>query len=565
MIMESPGMSSRGLLTCLLLPLLLWRKSGVGGQELKVLQSPGPLSVSAGETLTLNCTLIGTAVAGGVKWFKGLDRSQAPFYQYKGPPPPRVTIVAAGSDTDFTIRISNIRPEDAGTYYCVKFKIQAGGETEFKSGKGTEVLVIATPSQPSISPPPGRVERGASATFSCTSAGFSPPAITVTWLKDGRGLSARQPIVQPPGDSTSYEVTSTVDVRLTEMDVKSQLTCQIQHSTLKAPLQQTFLLGDVLRVPPTVQVETTSPPPPIQLNALVMITCKAERFYPSDATLVWLENGKETGQGKTDPVTQDSNGLFSLKSSLEVNATEEKNMTEFTCRVEHDSQPPVNGSLELKIGVQPPKDGDPFVPEEKTIIIVVALVCALLVVLVIAVIYLIKARQSKGKDSTSVRLHESEKISGGTSQEPDPNNVTYADLNFDKEPKKSPRQVVEVSQQSEYASIQAAQPAANNDNVTYADLDMVHLSKGPKRPAPKPEEASSEYASVQRREEREARQSGAATMLRAPVPLLVQCNVGSRRTQRELFPLPSGLWNSPPCPWSCSHTSGRTQWRLRSS
>ncbi|XP_053169381.1 signal-regulatory protein beta-1-like isoform X2 [Hemicordylus capensis] len=222
--------------------------------------------------------------------------------------------------------------------------------------------IPATPSQPSISPPPGRVEPGASATFSCTSAGFSPPAITVTWLKDGRGLSARQPIVQPPGDSTSYEVTSTVDVQLTKMDVKSQLTCQIQHSTLKAPLQQTIRLGSVLRVPPTVQVETTSPPPPIQLNALVMITCKAERFYPSDATLVWLENGKETGQGKTDPVTQDSNGLFSLKSSLEVNATEEKNMTEFTCRVKHDSQPPVNGSLELKIGVQPPKDGDPFVP-----------------------------------------------------------------------------------------------------------------------------------------------------------------------------------------------------------
>ncbi|KAL8179737.1 UNVERIFIED_CONTAM: hypothetical protein K2H54_071968 [Gekko kuhli] len=81
--------------------------------------------------------------------------------------------------------------------------------------------------------------------------------------------------------------------------------------------------------------------------------------------------------------------------------------------------------------------------------------------------------------------------------EPDPNNVTYADLNFDKPPKKSPRQAVEVSQKSEYASIQTAPLATSDDNVTYADLDMVHLSKAPKRPAPQPEEASSEYASVQ--------------------------------------------------------------------
>lgn len=57
--------------------------------------------------------------------------------------------------------------------------------------------------------------------------------------------------------------------------------------------------------------------------------------------------------------------------------------------------------------------------------------------------------------------------------------------------------MAEIGQQTEYASIQPTKPAPNDDNVTYADLDMVHLSKAPKRPAPKPEEVSSEYASVQ--------------------------------------------------------------------
>lgn len=81
-------------------------------------------------------------------------------------------------------------------------------------------------------------------------------------------------------------------------------------------------------------------------------------------------------------------------------------------------------------------------------------------------------------------------------QESDPNNLTYADLNFDKE-RKTIRRMVEMSQQSEYACIQTNQAPNSDDNLTYADLDMVHLSKAPKRPAPRPEEASSEYASVQ--------------------------------------------------------------------
>lgn len=81
-------------------------------------------------------------------------------------------------------------------------------------------------------------------------------------------------------------------------------------------------------------------------------------------------------------------------------------------------------------------------------------------------------------------------------QESDPNNLTYADLNFDRE-RKTIRRMVEMSQQSEYACIQTNRGPTGDDNLTYADLDMVHLSKAPRRPAPQPEEAGSEYASVQ--------------------------------------------------------------------
>uniref|UniRef100_A0A8C0AR48 Ig-like domain-containing protein n=1 Tax=Buteo japonicus TaxID=224669 RepID=A0A8C0AR48_9AVES len=127
------------------------------------------------------------------------------------------------------------------------------------------------------------------------------------------------------------------------------------------------------------------------------------------------------------------------------------------------------------------------------IYIVVGVVCTVLALLVAAILYLIRAKQSKGKET---KLHEPEKSSEATTQESDPNNLTYADLNFDRE-RKTVRRMVEMSQQSEYACIQTNRGPTGDDNLTYADLDMVHLSKAPRRPAPQPEEAGSEYASVQ--------------------------------------------------------------------
>uniref|UniRef100_A0A670Z710 Ig-like domain-containing protein n=1 Tax=Pseudonaja textilis TaxID=8673 RepID=A0A670Z710_PSETE len=216
--------------------------SVVTGQNIQVTQLPDTISVKAGENLTLRCRLTGGNLPGGVRWYKGLDRSQPPIYSDKEGASNRVVRVIPGSSTDFSINIQNVQPEDAGTYYCVKFR--AGiQERELASGKGTLVSVI------------------------------------------------------------------------------------------------------------------------------------------------------------------------------------------------------VFGSI--------------------------------------------------------FRLHEAEKSPPPMNQDTDPNNMAYADLNFDKVAQKRPCPGVESPLQSEYATLQAVQPLPNEDNVTYADLDMVQLNKAPKRPSPKAEEASSEYASVQ--------------------------------------------------------------------
>ncbi|NXE82712.1 SIRBL protein, partial [Cochlearius cochlearius] len=113
------------------------------GQGFK-LQQPDKASVTVGDTLTLTCTTSGGGSPGAVKWLKGGSGGNETVYDQKGTFP-RVTRVVDGSNTDFSIRIRDIHPEDAGTYYCVKFiKLLGSDDKVLQRGKGTEVSVHET-------------------------------------------------------------------------------------------------------------------------------------------------------------------------------------------------------------------------------------------------------------------------------------------------------------------------------------------------------------------------------------------------------------------------------------
>ncbi|RLV98737.1 hypothetical protein DV515_00010493, partial [Chloebia gouldiae] len=113
------------------------------GQDFSLQQPQDKVSVAVGETLTLSCTTSGIAGPGPVMWLKGWGIGNKTVYdQNKQDPSSRVTRAVNGSDTDFTIRIRNVQPEDMGTYYCVKFvKGNTGDDEVFQHGRGTEVSV----------------------------------------------------------------------------------------------------------------------------------------------------------------------------------------------------------------------------------------------------------------------------------------------------------------------------------------------------------------------------------------------------------------------------------------
>ncbi|RWS18380.1 signal-regulatory protein beta-1 isoform 3-like protein, partial [Leptotrombidium deliense] len=113
-------------------------------RELQVIQPERSVSVAAGETATLQCTVTSLLPVGPIEWYKGEGPGRELVYMFLGGHFPRVTNVSDATkrdNRDFSIRISNVTPADAGTYYCVKFQKTATANKEIKSGAGTQLSV----------------------------------------------------------------------------------------------------------------------------------------------------------------------------------------------------------------------------------------------------------------------------------------------------------------------------------------------------------------------------------------------------------------------------------------
>ncbi|XP_063104870.1 tyrosine-protein phosphatase non-receptor type substrate 1 isoform X2 [Cavia porcellus] len=475
-------------------------------ENLRVIQPEKPVLVAAGEVATLNCTVTSLLPVGPIMWFRGQGQGRELIFNFKGGQFPRVINVADTTQrntTDFSIRISNVTPADAGTYYCVKFQKTGSEDKEILSGGGTNLSVSARPSTPAVSGPKERATSGQTVNFTCKSHGFSPKNISLKWFKDGNELSDFRTSVDPMGDSVSYNVSSTVKVELAPGDVRSQVICEVKHDTLQGVLRGSANLSGTIRVLPTVEVTQQRTVTENQVN----VTCQVKTFYPQGPlNLTWLENGNVSRKEIPSNVTENKDGTYDYTSCILVNSSAYRENAVFTCQVEHDGQPAVTKNLTVKVSVPPKKEGDVDTisgnnaSDSWNVFIVVGVVCTLLVVLLMAALYLLRVKQKKAKGSTSsTRLHEPEKNAREITQiqeTNDINDITYADLNLPKEKKPAP-QAAESNNHTEYASIQTSPPSRLEDTLTYADLDMVHLNRVPKSSAPKPEPSFSEYASVQ--------------------------------------------------------------------
>nr|KAF6422750.1 hypothetical protein HJG63_008564 [Rousettus aegyptiacus] len=140
----SPAPGRLGPLLCLLIAASCAGSGEAAEKELQVIQPDKSVSVAAGETATLNCTLTSLYPVGPIQWFRGTGPGQKLIYSFKGGHFPRVTNAAdttKRNNMDFSIRISNITPADTGTYYCVKFQKGDTNNVLFRTGPGTQLVV----------------------------------------------------------------------------------------------------------------------------------------------------------------------------------------------------------------------------------------------------------------------------------------------------------------------------------------------------------------------------------------------------------------------------------------
>ncbi|CAK7320275.1 Signal-regulatory protein beta-1 isoform 3 [Vulpes lagopus] len=328
----------------LLLALLLGLTGVAGEAELQVIQPEKSVSVVAGETATLRCTLTSLIPVGKVEWFRGTGPGRELIFHFKGGHFPRVTSSTDSTkrnNMDFSIHICNINPADAGTYYCVKFQ-KGNPDVELKSGPGTLLTVSAKPSPPVVSGPMARARPQQTVSFTCKSHGFSPRSITLRWFKNGNELTASQTTVYPEEDNASYSISSTTKLVLALEDVHSQVICEVAHVTLQGgpPLRGTANLSEVLRVPPTLEVSQHP-----MARDQIYITCQVEKFYPQRLQLTWLENGN-VSRTETPSVAsnllENKDGTFNWTSWLLVNSSIHREDVVFTCQVQHDGQPAVS-------------------------------------------------------------------------------------------------------------------------------------------------------------------------------------------------------------------------------
>ncbi|XP_042639526.1 signal-regulatory protein beta-1-like [Orycteropus afer afer] len=337
-------------LPSLLLPLLLGLR-GVTGEELKVIQ-PERVSVAAGEAVTLSCSVSALVPVGPIQWFRGTGPDRQLIYSFKGGLDPirlfprvrNVTDTTQRGNMDFSIRIANITPADADTYFCVKFTKGSDDDVEFKSGVGTQVTVSAKPSDPVVSGPSARTTPGQTVSFTCESHGFSPRDITLKWFKNENELPVLQTKVVPPDNSVSYNISSRTQVLLTSDDVHSQVICEVAHTTLQGSLRGMANLSQTIRVPPTLEVTHL----PIEGN-LVNVTCQVKKFYPKSLQLTWLENGYVSRTDSALIPTKEKDGTYSLKSWTLVNSSVHREDVVLTCQVVHDGQPAVTKSQILSM------------------------------------------------------------------------------------------------------------------------------------------------------------------------------------------------------------------------
>uniref|UniRef100_A0A8C6V9V8 Ig-like domain-containing protein n=1 Tax=Naja naja TaxID=35670 RepID=A0A8C6V9V8_NAJNA len=251
------GMASLRSSLTILGPLQLWsllllqdlrmcsfQKITFGGPGLRT--ESESVQITAGKTLTLNCTLTQMDLPTSAKWYKELSNDLTLTYRERYQFSRGVRLVP-GSRTDFSISLSNMGPGDNGTYHCFMInKVFRWGEPNLK--KQVVVYVIAPPTVRLETEPPSPVWLNTSVTVTCNAEYFYPNVAKVDlFCKNPSGKG--KPAAATLNSNGTYSRQSSLKITATENWDSSLFTCLVKHnSTVFKATTQLFITTELGKV-----------------------------------------------------------------------------------------------------------------------------------------------------------------------------------------------------------------------------------------------------------------------------------------------------------------------------
>ncbi|XP_069557210.1 immunoglobulin gamma-1 heavy chain isoform X2 [Brachyistius frenatus] len=311
------------------------------------LTQPASVTVQPGQRLTITCQVSYSLSSYWTAWIrqpagKGLEWIGMKYTgdsYYKDSLKNKFSIDLDTSSKIVTLNGQNMQPEDAAVYYY-----SSNCDYWFFDywGKGTMVTVSSGASTgPTVFPLiPCGSGSGGMVTLGCLATGFSPPALTFSWNRNGTALTdfIQYPAVQK---GSSYMGVSQIQVRSEDWNSRNTFQCVATHAVMTG--QGHMKKKPVVYEKPTLKVCSSS-----DEGTEVSFSCFAKDFAPKDHSMKWLKNDAEI-TSKIDEIKvvsggrKDSNGttVYSATSFLTVQYSEWADGVTFKCVFEGKEE---NGS-----------------------------------------------------------------------------------------------------------------------------------------------------------------------------------------------------------------------------
>ncbi|XP_064411129.1 tyrosine-protein phosphatase non-receptor type substrate 1-like [Latimeria chalumnae] len=205
------------------MPLFCFVSTASPSWQLSVVQTPSSVSALVGSNVTLSCRIqdYGTHVFARITWNKGGPSGTT--IHPAGDNPATITSLVHWSNTNSTIRLLHVDIPQEGIYHCVASFSNGTNIT----GKGTELSVQVRPRVPAL-----HVESqdfSDTLNLTCTSGGFYPSRVNITWVIDGNEFLA--PEIHVIRIGVTYNVSSVLSLKRGKT---SEVYCQIQHGSLES-------------------------------------------------------------------------------------------------------------------------------------------------------------------------------------------------------------------------------------------------------------------------------------------------------------------------------------------